>query len=48
LGENNNAYRISKELVITLANVNIKLLTAIQNSTNWLRYEMEIKIHILE
>jgi len=39
LGENNNAHRISKELVVTLADVNMKLLTDAQSHTAWMEIE---------
>jgi Cu(I)/Ag(I) efflux system membrane fusion protein len=43
LGENNNAHRISKELLITLADVNMKLLTDVQSRTVWTEIEMQLK-----
>jgi len=43
LSDNNKAYRISKELIVTLADVNRKLLIDVQDHKTRLSYEMEIK-----
>lgn len=47
LNENDNAYRISKELLITLAEIDMKLLTDSQSYTKWMEVEKQLKSTLL-
>ena len=43
LGDNSNAHRISKELLITLADVNMKLLTDEEAHNEWMKVDKQLK-----